>query len=68
MNWFSGKKTVVEKNYEQLVSQGQFYTLLSSFKIRFKVLLLNSELEDIKVDEFSLEEMVRMMEELLLFW
>ena len=68
LNRSSGKKTAMEKNYQQPISQGQFYTLLSRAKSRDKVLLLNFELEDIKVNESALEEMVRMKKESLFSW
>ena len=62
VNRSTRKKTSVGKNYQQSISQGQFYILLSSVKSGFKVLLLNFEPEDIKVNESVLEEMIRMME------
>ena len=62
------KKTAAGKNYQQAISQGQFYTLLSRAKSRYKVLLLNFELEDIKVNELALDEMVRMRNESLFSW
>ena len=62
------KKTVTGKNYQQPISQGQFYTLLSRTKSRDKVLLLNFEPEDIKVNESALDEMVRMRNESLFSW
>ena len=34
LNRSTGKKTATEKNYQQPISQGQFYTLLSRAKIR----------------------------------
>ena len=60
------EKTAAGKNYQQHLSQGQFYTSLSRAKSRDKVLLLNFEPEDIKVNEFALEdpnEVVRMRNE-----
>ena len=62
------EKTAAGKNYQQAISQGQFYTLLSRAKSRYKVLLLNFELEDIKVNELALDEMVRMRNESLFSW
>ena len=64
----TGKKTATGKNYQQPISQGQFYTLLSRAKSRDKVLLLNSEPEGIKVNEFALEEMIQMKSESLFSW
>ena len=58
LNRSTGKKTAMGKNYQQPLSQGQLYTLLSCAKSRDKVLLLNFEPEDIKVNESALEEMV----------
>ena len=43
LNQSTGKKTATEKNYQQPLSQGQFYTLLSRAKSCDKVLLLNFE-------------------------
>ena len=68
LNRFTGKKTATGKNYQQLISQGQFYTLLSHPKSRDKVLLLNFEHEDIKLNESALDEMVRMRNESLFSW
>ena len=53
LNQSSGKKTATGKSYQQPTSQGQFYTLLS----RDKVLLMNFEPEDIKVNQSALDEM-----------
>ena len=64
LNRFIGKKTASGKN-QQPKSQGQFYTLLSCAKSRDKVLLLNFEPADIKVNESALEEMVKMRKESL---
>ena len=57
LNRSTGKKTATGKNYQQPISQGQFYTSLS--KSCDEVLLLNFEVEDIKVNESALEEMIR---------
>ena len=60
------EKTAAGKNYQQPLSQGQFYTSLSRAKSLDKVLLLNFEPKDIKVNEFALEdpnEVVRMRNE-----
>ena len=54
MHW---QKTAIGKNDQQHISQGQFYTLLSHAKSHDKVLLLNFEPEDIKVNESALDEM-----------
>ena len=43
----NGKKTATWKNYQQPISQGQFYTLLSCAKNHDRVLLLNLKPEDI---------------------
>ena len=51
LNQSTGKKTATGKNYQQPISQGQFYTLLSCAKSHDKVLLLNFEPEDVKVNE-----------------
>ena len=64
----TGKKTATGKNYQQPISQGQFYTLLSHPTSRDKVLLLNFEPEDIKLNESALDEMVRMRNESLFSW
>ena len=58
LNRPTGKKTAAGKNYQQPISQGQFYTLLSRAKSHDNVLLLNFEPEDIKVNELALDEMV----------
>ena len=68
LNRSTGKKTATGKNYQQPISQGQFYTLLSRAKSRDKVLLLNFEPENIKVNESALDEMVRMRNESLFSW
>ena len=68
LNRSTGKKTAVGKNYQQPVSQGQFYTVLSRAKSPGKVLLLNFGSEDIKVNESALEEMARMRNESLFSW
>ena len=65
LNRFNGKKTATGKNYQQLISQGQFYTLRSCAKSCDQVLFLNFEPEDIKLNESALEEMVRMRNESL---
>ena len=58
INWSTGKKAVTGKNYQQHISQAQFYTLLSHVKSCAKVLLLNFEPKGIKVNESALEEMI----------
>ena len=58
LNQSTGKKTATGKNYQQPISQGRFYTLLSRAKNCEQVLLLNFEPEDVKVNESALEEMV----------
>ena len=70
LNRSTGKKTATgnNNNYWQPISQGQFYTLLFRTKSRDKVLLLNFEPEDIKVNESALDEMVRMRNESLFSW
>ena len=68
LNWSSGKKIATGKNYQQPISQGQFYILLSRTKSHDKVLLLNFEPEDMKVNESALEEMARMRNESLFSW
>ena len=68
LNRSTGKKTATGKNYQQPISQGQFYTLLSRAKSCDKVLLLNFEPENIKVNESALDEMVRMRNESLFSW
>ena len=60
LNRSTSKKTTTGMNYQQPVSQGQLYTLLSRAKYHDKVLLLNFEPEDIKINESALEEMIRM--------
>ena len=64
----TGKKTATGKTYQQPISQGQFYTLLSRAKSRDKVLLLNFDPEQIKVNESALEGMVRMRQESVFSW
>ena len=64
----TGKKTATGKTYQQPISQGQFYTFLSCAKSRDKVLLLNFDPEQIKVNESALEEMVRMRQESVFSW
>ena len=59
----TGKKTVTGKTYQQPISQGQLYTLLSLAKSRHKFFLLNFDPEQIKVNKSALEEMVRMRQE-----
>ena len=68
LNWSTGKKTATGKSYQQSISQGQFYTLLSRAKSRDKVSLLNIDPEDINVNESALDEMFRMRNELLFSW
>ena len=60
LNRSTGKKTATGKNYQQSRSHGQFYTLFSHAKSCDKVLLLNFEPGDIKVNELALDEMVPM--------
>ena len=50
LNRFTCKKTATGKNYQQPISQGQFYTLLSCAKYCDK--------DDIKVNESALDEIV----------
>ena len=57
LNRSTGKKTATGKDYQQPISQCQFYTLHSLVKSRDKVLLLNFEPEDIKVNESALESL-----------
>ena len=66
--WSIAKKTPKEKDYQQPIFQSQFYALLSRAKSRDKVLLLNFDPEDIKLNESILEEMFRMREESLFSW
>ena len=68
LNRSTDKKTATGKNYQQSISQGQFYTLLSRAKSRNEVLLLNFEPEEIKVNESALDELVRMRNESLFSW
>ena len=58
LNRFTGKKTATGKNYQQPISRGQFYTLLSHAKSCNRFFLLNFESEDIKVNQSTLEEMI----------
>ena len=51
LNQDTGKKTVTVKSYQQPIFQDQFYTLISPAKSLDKVLLLNFEPEDIKINE-----------------
>ena len=67
LNRSTDKKTATGNNYQQPISQDQFYTLPSHAKSRDQVLLLNFEPEDIKVNESALDEMVRMRNESLFF-
>ena len=64
----TGKKTATGKTYQQPISQGQLYTLLSRVTCRDKVLLLNFDPELIKVNESALAEMVRMRQESVFSW
>ena len=64
---YTGKKTATDKTYQQSIHQGQFYTLLSHAKSRDKVLLLNFDPEQIKVNESALQGMVRMRQESVFF-
>ena len=64
----TGKKTATGKTYQQPISQGQLYTLLSRVTCRDKVLLLNFDPELIKVSESALAEMVRMRQESVFSW
>ena len=68
LNGSTGKKTATGKNYQQLISQGQFYTLLSCAKSGHKILFVNFEPEDIKVNESALEIMVQARKEPLFSW
>ena len=56
LNQSTGKKTAIGKNYQQPISQGQFYTLFSYAKSRDKTLLLNFDPEDIKVNELAIDD------------
>ena len=58
LNRSTGEKSAMVTNYQQPISQGQFYTLLSNARRLDKVILLNFEPEDIMVNESALEEMV----------
>ena len=60
LNRYTIKKTERGKDNQQPISHGEFCTLLSRAKSRDRVLLLNFEPEDIKVNESALEEMVRL--------
>ena len=65
----TGKKTATGKTYQQPISQGQLYTLLSRVTCRDKVLLLNFDPDElIKVNESALAEMVRMGQESVFSW
>ena len=55
LNRSTGKKTEARKNYQQPISQGQFYTLLFRLKSCDKVLPLKFETEDIKLNESALD-------------
>ena len=68
LNRSTGRKTATGKNYQQPISQGQFYNLLSHAKSRDKVLLLNFEPKDIKVNQSALDEMVQMRNDSLFSW
>ena len=68
LNRSTGKKTAIRKNYRQPISLGQFYTLLCRGKSRDKVLLLNFEAEDIKVNESALDEIIRIRKESIFSW
>ena len=68
LNRSTGRKTATGKNYQQPISQGQFYTLIVRAKSRDKVLLLDFESEDIKVNESALVDIVRMRNESLFSW
>ena len=68
INRSNGKKTGAGKNYQQCISQGQFYTLLSCAKSCVKVLLLNFEPEDIKINESALHDMIRIRNKSLFSW
>ena len=56
LNRHSSKKTASGVDFQQPISQGQFYILLSHVKSRGKVLLLNVDPHVIKVNESALEE------------
>ena len=64
----TGKKTATGKTYQQPISQGQFYTLISHVESCDKVLLLNFDPKKIKVNKSALEEMVRMRQESVFSW
>ena len=68
LNRSTGKKTAIRKNYRQPIPLGQFYTLLFRGKSRDKVLLLNFEAEDIKVNESALDEIIRIRKESIFSW
>ena len=59
----TGKKTATGKTYQQPISQGQFYTLLSHAESCDKILFLNFDPKQIKVNESALEEMIQMRKE-----
>ena len=65
LNWSTGKKTATGKNYQQSNCQCQFYMLLSCAKSHYKMLLVDFEPEDTKVNKSALEEMVRLRNESL---
>ena len=58
----------MRKDYQKPISHHQFCLLLSLAKSRDLVLLLNGDLEDIKLSKSALEEMVQMSKELLFTW
>ena len=64
----TGKKTATGKTYQQPLSQSPSYTLLYRVKSRDKVLLLNFDPEQIKVNESASEEMIRMRQESVFSW
>ena len=68
LNRSTGRKTAIGKNYQQPISQGQFYTLIVPAKSRDQVLLLDFESEDIKANESALADIVRMRNESLFSW
>ena len=68
LSWSTGRKTATGKTYQQPIFQGQFYILLSHAKSRDKVLLLNFDPEQIKVNESALDEMVLMRQESVFSW
>ena len=68
LNRFTRKKTATGKNYQQPTSQGQLHILLFHAKRCDKVLLLNFEPEEVKVNESALDELVRMRNDSLFSW